>query len=224
MRGNIAGGEVNYAWSNLTAMANSAPDDDEPRATPPTSTRALDYRGIKMSDILEASGAREVRGPGGSEVTVVAADGFLHTLPIADVKRFPMHARDRGERRPAGAEHGRPAARDRPAHQSSRDEGRSTPRAARYYVTHLIVGTEPVALSVGGKTLHASELDATPAAHVVEGRVGFRFRWPNTPVKIHRVLVRDLVYAARRAIISRRRRESACWCAANLAQTRRSAK
>ena len=61
------------------------------------------------------------------------------------------------------------------------------------------MGTEPVALSVGGKTLHASELDALPQ-RTVEGKAGFRYRWPSTPVKIHGPRLADVLAAASLAV------------------------
>ena len=55
----------------------------------------LDYRGVPIVELLDASGAHEVRRPGGSELTIIAADGS-HTMPLADVRRFPvMLARSR---------------------------------------------------------------------------------------------------------------------------------
>ena len=193
VRGNIAGGEVNYAWSNLTAMANTRLTTTNPGYTANVNV-ALDYRGIKMSDILEASGAREVRGPGGSEVTVIAADGFMHTLPIADVRRFPMLLALEENGVPLVKNTGGPLLEIVP-HTSHPETKVLYPEGGAYYVTHLIVGTEPVALEVGQKAFHGSDLDAIPE-RTVEGKAGFRFRWPSTPVKIHGPRLSDVLAAA----------------------------
>ncbi len=69
------------------------------------------------------------------------------------------------------------------------------PEGGAYYVTTLIVGTEPLVLHVGDAPLRAADLDALPA-HTVEGKVGFRFRWPSTPSKIHGPLLRDVLARA----------------------------
>jgi hypothetical protein len=193
VRGNIAGGEVNYAWSNLTAMASA-----RLRTTNPGYTTNLDavleYRGIKVGDLLDASGAHEVRGPGGSEVTVVAADGFMHTLPIADIKRFPILLAIEENGVPLVKNTGGPLLEIVP-HTSHPETKALYPEGGAFYVTHLIVGTESVALSLAGKTLHAAELDAIPE-RTVEGKAGFRFRWPSTPVKIHGPRLSDVLAAA----------------------------
>jgi hypothetical protein len=193
VHGNIAGGEVNYDWSNLTAMANTRLTTTNPGYTANVNA-TLDYRGIKLSDILEASGATEVRGPGGSEVTIVAADGFIHTRPIADLKRFPIILAMEENGVPLVKNTGGPLLEIVP-HTSHPETKVLYPEGGAFYVTHLIVGTEKVALSLGNKTLHAAELDAIPA-RTIEGKAGFRFRWPSTPVKIHGPRLSEVLAAA----------------------------
>jgi hypothetical protein len=193
VRGNIAGDEVNYAWSNLTSMASTHLTTTNPGYTTNVNA-ALEYRGIKMSDLLEASGAHEVRGPGGDEVTVIAADGFMHTLPLADIKRFPIMLAIEENGVPLVKNTGGPLLEIIP-HTSHPETKKLYPEGGAFYVTHLIVGTEPLTLSVGGKKLHGAELDALPE-RTVEGKAGFRFRWPSTPVKIHGPRLADVLAAA----------------------------
>ena len=202
VRGNVTGGESNYSWSNITAMAHTHLVTTNPGYTTDVNTQ-LDYRGVPIAEILDASGAREVRGPGGSDLTIVAADGFVTTRPLADVRRFPVMLALEENGVPLVKKTGGPLLEILP-HTSHPESKVLYPEGGSFYVTHLIVGTEPLALAIGGKTLHARELDALPE-QAVEGKAGFRFRWPSGPAKIQGPRLSDVLRAAGVAVHSRDR-------------------
>jgi len=193
VRGNVTGGEANYSWTNITAMAHTHVVTTNPGYTSDVNAQ-LDYRGVAIAEILDASGAREVRGPGGSELTIIAADGYMTTRPIADVRRFPVMLALEENGVPLVKKTGGPLLEIFP-HTSHPESKALYPEGGAFYVTHLIVGTEPLALVVGGHTLHARELDALPE-QTVEGKAGFRFRWPSGAVKVHGPRLGDVLRAA----------------------------
>src|SRR6185295_13420934 len=53
-------------------------------------TKILDYRGIVIGDLLKELGAFEDNGPGGHDLTLVAADGFRDARPIALYQQNPL--------------------------------------------------------------------------------------------------------------------------------------
>jgi hypothetical protein len=197
VRGNVSGGEANYSWTNITAMAHTHLVTTNPAYTTDVNAQ-LDYRGVPMTEVLDASGAHEVRGPGGSDITIVAADGFMHSVPLAEVRRFPVMLAIEENGVPLVRKTGGPLLEVFP-HTSHPESKALYPEGGAFYVTTLIVGTEPLALAVGGKTLHAREIDGLPE-HTVEGKAGFRFRWPSGPETIYGPLLSDVIRAAGAAV------------------------
>lgn len=193
VRGNIDG-EAEYDWQRIVAMANT-----HVKTTCPTHTKdvkaIVDYRGVLVSDILRAVGAKESDGPGGKELTFVAADGYVGSRKIAEYMRWPVILAIEEDGVQLTKNTGGPLLELLP-HTSHPESQRLYAEGGAYYVTTLIVGTERLAIEVGGKTLREKELQALPE-RVVEGKHAFRARWPSTgDVRIHGPRLRDVLAAA----------------------------
>jgi hypothetical protein len=64
-----------------------------------------------------------------------------------------------------------------------------------FYVTHVIVGTEPARLRVGERVLAAAALAELPP-YDLDGPVAWKVNWPSTPVHVRGVKVTDVLHAA----------------------------
>lgn len=193
VRGNVANGGSDYPWPKINALAKTHVKTTDPTHTSDVNA-VLDYRGILISDLLDQSGAREEQGPGGAEVTIVAADGFLHARPLSDVKKFPILLAIERDGVPLVRKTGGPVLETMP-HSSHPETKKIYAEGGAYYVTTLIVGTEPLALAVGGRTLRAADMPVLGERSVL-GKAGFKFRWPSSPVKISGPRLRDVLAAA----------------------------
>lgn len=194
VRGNVAGGGSDYPWPKIAALARTHIRTADPSHS--SDVKAIgDYRGILLSDLIEASGAMDAPGPGSSEVTIVAADGFLLPRPLADVRRFPILLAIERDGVPLVRKSGGPVLEIMP-HTSHPESQRLYPEGGAFYVTTVIVGTEALAIAVGGRVLGEADLKALPE-RTVQATAGFRFRWPSTAVKIHGPRLRDVLAAAK---------------------------
>lgn len=195
VRGNVTGGAVELTWPKLMSLATTHLHTTSPAHTSNVN-EVLDYRGIPIAALLDASGAHETDGPGGKELTLVAADGFVASRPLAEARLFPVMLAMEENGEALTRVKGGPLLEVFP-HTSHPLSRALYAEGGTYYVTTMFVGTEPLALKVsarGSLSHEVHEGDLAPfEEHVVFGRVGFRFRWPSTPVKIQGVLLRDLV-------------------------------
>ncbi len=194
VRGNVAGGGADYHWRDIVSMATT-----HIKTTCPTHTSdvnaVVDYRGIEIAGLLDSLQAREGPGPGGTELTIVAADGYIGTRKLAEMRRFPVILAIEEGGVPLTKNTGGPLMELYP-HTSHPESKALYAEGGAYYVTTLIVGTEPLALQVGGaRRFSAKEMNALPQRTVV-GKSGFKFRWPSTDVAIHGPRVRDVLAAA----------------------------
>lgn len=190
IRGNVKGGGVELSWAEIEKRATS-----HIKTTAPTHTadvnKVLDYRGIIISDLLKELGAFEDDGPGGHDLTLVAADGFRATRPIAIFQRNPIMLGLEEEGIPLVRKTGGPLLEVMP-HSTHPETLEKFGEGGTYYVTTLIVGTEKLLLDVGGKHLDARDLDGL-SQKTVTGKVGYRSRWSTSGIAIHGPLLRDLI-------------------------------
>lgn len=196
VRGNVAGGGADYQWRDIVAMATA-----HTKTTSPTHTSDMnaivDYRGIALAGLLDSLQAQEGSGPGGTELTIVAADGYVVTRKLAEMRRFPVILAIEEDGVRLSKKMGGPLMEVYP-HTTHPESKALYAESGAYYVTTLIVGTEPLALQVGGsggRRFGAKEVDALPQRTVL-GKSGFKFRWPSTDVAIHGPRVRDILAAA----------------------------
>jgi hypothetical protein len=156
-------------------------EPDEP--THPT----VRFSGVRALDVV-----RRVNGEHANDLTVLASDGFRATIQMDDVRLFPIVIALDANGAPLERDHGGPLYAVFPYTEHPELAERYTPSTWVYYVTHVLVGTAPPSLRVGGRTLGPSELAGLPHAslHV---EVGYRNGWPSEPVLVQGVRVRDVL-------------------------------
>lgn len=190
VRGNVRGGGVELSWDEIEKRATS-----HIKTTAPTHTqdvkKVLDYRGIVLRDLLGELGAYETEGPGGHDVTLVAADGFRNSATMGLIQRTPIMLAVEEDGAPLVRKTGGPLLEVMP-HTTHPESFTAFPEGGAYYVTIVIVGTERLALDVLGKRLDARDLEGM-SQKTVTGKVGYRSRWSSTGISLHGPLLRDVI-------------------------------
>jgi len=189
MRGSVRGGAVDFSARQLADMATTHVHTTNPNHTS-NLAEVLDYRGITLAQLLDASGATDVAG----DMTIIAADGYLQAQSIAEARRAPIMIALEENGVALTRNHGGPLLQVFP--YSTHPETRlSHPEGGAFYVTCIIVGTEPLAVRVGKRTLHAADLEPL-TEHTFDVTGGFRYRWPSAATKVHGFLLRDVLKSA----------------------------
>jgi hypothetical protein len=153
------------------------------------------FRGVRLSALVDRAG-----GPAGgasppSSITIVAHDAFRATIDIADAYRHPIILALERDRRPIPRPEGGPLFLVFPHLDEPALKTRYPDRFWCFYVTHLIVGTEPARVLVGDIEVDGAALDALPQV-TLEREVGYKVDWPATKVKLHGPRLRDVMAAA----------------------------
>jgi hypothetical protein len=184
------GKPVQLNWSQLEALATTSITTKEPHNT--TDPNAiLDFRGIAVSTLLDKFGV----APNVTEVTFVARDAFRSTVSIADLRQYPIIiALARNNKRIPRSDGG-PLYLVFPYTQFPQLQPKYPDRYWAFYVTDMIVGTEPINLQIGKRMFNAAALGKLPQA-TLEETVGYRIGWPADKVKLYGVRVRDAITAA----------------------------
>lgn len=175
------------ALNRLATRDVSTWDPNNPIST----NRIQRFQGVQISALLERlGGAREAK-----DITLVSTDAFRTTVPMTDIVNHPIILATREAGKPIERSSGGPIYLVFPYLDAPEFVTRYPDRYWAFYVTHLIVGTEPVALRVGPRMLDARALEALPQIDRT-WPVGFRGFWPHTPVQLKGVRVADLLQAA----------------------------
>jgi DMSO/TMAO reductase YedYZ molybdopterin-dependent catalytic subunit len=177
---------LTLTWPQIQASATDRfaslkPYPDSPK-TP------SNFRGIAVNSLIDRVGIQA----GATEVTIVAADAYYATMPLKDfVSQRGLLAIE---------EDGKPIRRTDggPLHLVFYHDANSQKRNAVrnewvYYATHLIIGTEPIRLKVGGtKSLNRFDLEKLPR-QTVTTFVGYKIGWSSEPVKLTGVKLKDVL-------------------------------
>ncbi len=184
------GKPVQLSWAKLEALAKTSIWTREPHNT--SDGNAIQhFRGVAVSTLLDEFGV----APNLTEVTFVARDGFRSTVSIADLRQYPIIiALERNNKRIARSDGG-PLYLVFPYSQFPQLQQKYPDRFWAFYLTDMIVGTEPTRLQIGKRLFNAAALNKLPQV-TIEGTVGYRIGWPAGKVKLYGVRVRDAVAAA----------------------------
>jgi DMSO/TMAO reductase YedYZ molybdopterin-dependent catalytic subunit len=165
--------------SAIDSFASLKPYPDSP-STPSS------FRGISVNSLIDRVGVQA----GATEVTIVASDAYYATMPLKDfVSQRGLLAIE---------ENGKPIRRTDggPLYLVFYHDAKGQDSAVRnewvYYVTHLIIGTEPIRLKVGAKTLNRFDLEKLPRQSVTTF-VGYKIGWSAEPVKLTGVKLKDIL-------------------------------
>lgn len=154
-------------------------------------TAIVEFRGVRLAKILDAVGVE----PGVEDLTLVASDGYRGTVTVHDALTFDITLALAVDGRPLKTTEGGPLflvfpALDQPEVMLTNPRG-----GWAWYVTNLVVGTQPASLTVGGQDFDAAALAALPQT-TIDVAVSLRNGWPSGPAHVSGPTVRDVLAAA----------------------------
>lgn len=179
------------AWADLEKLATSKVATVHPQDAKVPMT----FEGVLVRDLLD----RFAAAPDADELTVVSLDGFRATVQVKDARANDTLLAIRAAGAPIPQEHGGPIYLIHPWSANPALVDAYPDRFWAFYVTHLIVGTEPARLTIGGKVFDAAALAAMPKDGF-DGPVGFKVEWPSDMVHLGGVRLVDAIAAAKLAL------------------------
>ncbi|MEZ4361314.1 MAG: molybdopterin-dependent oxidoreductase [Kofleriaceae bacterium] len=189
LSGQLGKPEARLEWRDLEALATTHVKTINPH-NPADRDKRIDYRGVRVSELLD----RFEAAPAADELTFVSIDGYRSTLDVAATREFPVTLAIEADGAPIDRWHGGPIYLVFP-HSDEPDTLRYGGRFWSFYVTDLIVGTEPARLRVMTRAFNAMELDALPPAEL-DSVVAWKVQWPATSVHLVGVRVSEVLRAA----------------------------
>ncbi|MBK9036374.1 MAG: molybdopterin-dependent oxidoreductase [Myxococcales bacterium] len=188
--GQLDGPGATLDWAALEAAADAHVRTVNPQ-NPTERTRVVDFRGLLVRDLLDRYRASAAAG----EITFVSIDGFRSSVDVAGLRGYRVLLAIAADAQPITRASGGPIFLVFPHTETPATVALYPDRYWSFYVTHLIVGTEPARLRVGDRVFDGAALAALPAA-TLDGPVGWKVHWPSTPVHLRGVRVLDVVRAA----------------------------
>lgn len=181
---------VELKWSKLEALATTSVWTKEPHNTSDP-LGIHNFRGIAVSNLLDKFGVAS----NASEVTFVARDAYRSTVSIADLRQYPIIIALERNNKKIPRSDGGPLYLVFPYKEFPELQKKYPDRFWAFYVTDMIVGTEPIRLQIGKRLFNAAALKKLPQV-TIEETVGYRLGWPVGKVKLYGVRVRDALTAA----------------------------
>ncbi|HBB35685.1 MAG TPA: molybdopterin-binding protein [Cyanobacteria bacterium UBA9273] len=184
------GKSVRLSWSQLEALATTSIWTKEPHSTNDPDA-IFHFRGIAVSKLLDQFGV----GPQVKEVTFVAYDAYRSTVSLTDLRQYPITiALERNNQKISRSEGG-PLYLTFPHTEFPQLQPKYPDRFWAFYVTDMVIGTEEIQLRAGNRLFDAAALEKLPQV-TLKQTVGYHISWPAGEVKLHGVLVRDVLAAA----------------------------
>lgn len=217
VQGQTATGKpVRLSLQQMEALATTSVWTRDPHSTGDRNA-LVHFRGVAVSKLLDKFGA----APNATEVTFVASDAYRATVSLADLRQYPIIIALERNNQKIPRSDGGPLYLVFPYSQFPQLQQNYPDQLWTFYITDMVVGTEPIHLKVGetpkGKLL-ANRNSADPVAPpqmpqhpyqvfnaaalaklpqvTVEENVGYRIGWPAGKVRLYGVRVRDALAAA----------------------------
>jgi hypothetical protein len=176
---------ITLNWSQIESLSTTTFTSINPHAG--TAKTPHEFRGILVNKLLEES----IVEPDVEDVTIVAADAYYATISLKDLYR--------NQGLLTIAEYGKPIRRNDggPIHMGyfrpdQLDKSEINKQRWVHYVTHLIVGTEPLRLKVGEKMLERADLEKL-STHKITALVGYKIGWKSETVDLVGIKIRDIL-------------------------------
>lgn len=187
---NPTGEQIQLSLSKLETLANTSIQTREPHNI--TAPEAIvSFRGVPVSELLELFGIdTDV-----SEVTFVSYDGYRSTVSLEDLLKYPILIALERNGKKISRSQGGPLYLVFPYSDFPQLQFKYPERFWAFYLTNIVLGTEPIQLQVDKNFLDTTFLEKLPQV-TIEEAVGYRIGWPASKTKLHGVLVRDVLAAA----------------------------
>jgi DMSO/TMAO reductase YedYZ molybdopterin-dependent catalytic subunit len=176
---------ITLNWTDIQKRSTAKITSVKPH--PGSSKKPIEFSGISVKSILEEAGI----DPDAEDVTIVASDAYYDNIKLKHLYASQAVL--------AIAEDGRLIRRDEggPIHLVFDRSSKVDPEALShqtwvFYVTHLIVGTEPLRLKIEKTTLEREDIEKLPT-HTISVLVGYKLAWPSEPVQLVGVKIRDIL-------------------------------
>lgn len=178
--------------SKLEALATTSVWTTEPHNTSNSNPDTIfHFRGVAISKLLQQVGV----APNVRDVTFVAHDAYRVTISLADLQKYPIIIALERNNQKISRSDGGPLYLVFPYSQYPQLQQKYPDRFWAFYLTDMVIGTEPIKLKVGKRTLNASDLSKIKPITLNE-TVGYRIGWPVGKVKLSGIRVRDVLKAA----------------------------
>jgi len=185
------GKSVKLTWQQLQSLATThVPTTDLNH--PANLGEVFDFRGVSVATLLDRFSSADPN----PEITFVAFDAFRSTVQQVDARRYPIILALERNGKPLARDEGGPLYLVFPQVQYPELRSKYDDQFWAFYVTDLIIGTEPVKLKVGGQYLDAAALEKLPQV-TIETEVNYKIAWPTGKVKLQGVRLRDVLATAR---------------------------
>ncbi|CAN1209071.1 molybdopterin-dependent oxidoreductase [Tumidithrix helvetica PCC 7403] len=171
-----------YSYTNILVEGENRTDRNAPE----------NFRGVSVAKLLSLVNIQ----PKVDEITFVALDAYRSTFKIADLQRYPtiiLAVEKSG--RPIKATDGGPLQLVYDSFPNRYLNPIYPATYWAYYITHIIVGNEPLRLQVGKRILNQEDLDRLPQ-NIIRTKVGYRLLWSSESVRLRGVTIRDLLKEA----------------------------
>lgn len=176
---------ITLKWTEIEALADTKFIGIN--ANPGSPTTPHEFQGISVQKLLEKASVNS----GVEDLTVVAADAYYITIALKDVYRNQGLLTILEAGKPIRRNEGGPIHlayfRDANLPQEEINKQRWV-----HYVTHLVVGTEPLRLKVEKATLELTDLEKLPT-HKITTLVGYKIGWEYKPVDLIGIKIRDIL-------------------------------
>jgi hypothetical protein len=185
-------------WSQLQALAKTRIRTQEPHHF---STKAtVEFQGISIKSLLDQA-QLSPQLPDTTEITFVAFDGFRTTVPLGDLRRYPILLALRRNGKLLELSEGGPLYLVFPSLDFPGLKPTYTSINWVFYVTNIVVGLEAAQLRIGDKSMSSSQtfsadrLDRLPQV-TLDRPIGYRLHWPRGNVLLQGVRIQDVLAAA----------------------------
>ncbi|MEB3177436.1 MAG: molybdopterin-dependent oxidoreductase [Nostocaceae cyanobacterium] len=180
--------ELNWQQVRTGATANVKTNDPNYVIKP---NKIFNFRGILVSKLLKSiSNIPDVK-----TVTFISFDGYQVTVSLEDLLAYPITLAIERDNQPLARDQGGPIYLIFPYNQYPELKQKYTSGDWAFYVTNIIVGTEPVQLTLGKRQLDLATLDKLPQVTLFQP-VDYRIGWPSGKVKLQGVRLRDVLALA----------------------------
>lgn len=191
LQGQTATGKpVQLSFAQVEALAKESIWTTEPHNTK-NSKEIVNFRGVAVSKLLDKFGV----APEVTEVTFVSYDGYRATVNLSDLRQYPIIIALERNNQPLSRSDGGPLYLVFPYTQFPQLQQKYPDRFWAFYLTDMVIGTEPIRLKAGERVFDAAALAKLPQV-TIEENVGYRIGWPVGKVKLYGVRVRDILAAA----------------------------
>lgn len=184
------GKPIPLSWSKLESLATTSVWTTDPHHTGEPKA-ILHFRGVAASKLLNEFGV----APNVTDVTFIAYDAYRATVSLSDLRQYPIILALERNHKDIARSDGGPLYLVFPQSQFPQLQKKYPDRFWSFYVTNMVVGTEPIKLQVGQRVFDAAALNKLPQL-TIEEPVGYRIGWPAGKVKLYGVRLEDVLAAA----------------------------